>query len=129
VTRAVPVERLRRGHKLARGLVADAHVPVLLHGDLHPGNILDGGAARGLVAIDPRPCVGEAAVDAVDWVFWAVDDPRAWEPRSRDLALALGVDHERLWAWCVAFAAMLAASKAARGAAADEVAALLALAP
>jgi streptomycin 6-kinase len=129
VTRAVPVERLRRGHELARGLVADGGVPVLLHGDLNPGNVLDGGAARGLVAIDPRPCVGEAAVDAVDWVFWAVDDPRAWEPRSRDLALALGIDDERLWAWCAAFAAMLAASKAARGAAAEEVAVLLALAP
>jgi streptomycin 6-kinase len=129
VTRAVPVERLRRGHELARRLVVDAGVPVLLHGDLHPGNVLDGGPSRGLVAIDPRPCVGEAAVDAVDWVFWAVDDPVAWEPRSRELALALGVDHERLWAWCAAFAAMLAASKAARGAAAEELAALLALAP
>jgi streptomycin 6-kinase len=129
VTRAVPVERLRRGHELARALVADPGVPVLLHGDLHPGNVLYAGAARGLVAIDPRPCVGEAAVDAVDWVFWAVDDPRGWEPRGRDLALALGVDRERLWAWCAAFAAMLAASRAAHGAAADEVAALLALAP
>jgi streptomycin 6-kinase len=129
LTRAVPVERPRRGHELARQLVADAGVPVLLHGDLHPGNVLDGGAARGLVAIDPRPCVGEAAVDAVDWVFWGVDDPRAWEPRSRDLARALGLDHERLWAWCAAFAAMLAASKVARGAAAEEIAALLALAP
>ena len=128
-TRAVPIERLRRGQELARELVVDVGVPVLLHGDLHPGNVLYGGAARGLVAIDPRPCVGEAAVDAVDWVFWAVDDPRAWEPRSRDLAMALGVDQERLWAWCAAFAAMLAASKAARGAAAKEVAALLALAP
>jgi streptomycin 6-kinase len=73
--------------------------------------------------------VGEAAVDAVDWVFWAVDDPRAWEPRSRDLALALDVDHQRLWAWCAAFAAMLAAGRAARGAAAEEISALLALAP
>jgi hypothetical protein len=39
------------------------------------------------------------------------------------------VDHERLWAWCAAFAAMLAAGKAARGADADQIAALLALAP
>jgi hypothetical protein len=73
--------------------------------------------------------VGDAAVDAVDWVFWAVEDPRAWKPPSRDLALALGVDRERLWVWCAAFAAMLVASKAARGAAAEELAALLALAP
>ncbi len=129
VTHAVPVERLRRGHRFARELVADAAMPVLLHGDLHPGNVLHGGPARGLVAIDPRPCVGDAAVDAVDWVFWGVEDPGAWEPRSRELALALGVDHERLWAWCAVFAAMLAAAEAARGASAERVAALLALAP
>jgi streptomycin 6-kinase len=129
VTRAVPVDRLRRGHQLARALAADAVQPVLLHGDLHPGNVLDGGAVRGLVAIDPRPCVGDAAVDAVDWVFWAVEDPGAWEPHSRDLAVALGLDHQRLWAWCAAFAAMLAASMAARGANAEQVAALLALSP
>jgi streptomycin 6-kinase len=129
VTGAVPVDRLRRGHDLARELAADTGVPALLHGDLHPGNVLDGGAVRGLVAIDPRPCVGDAAFDAMDWVFWAVDDPRVWEPRSRELAAALGVDHERLWAWCAAFAAMLAAGKAARGADADQIAALLALAP
>jgi streptomycin 6-kinase len=128
-TRAVPVERLLRGHELARDLVDDAGTPVLLHGDLHPGNVLHGGAARGLVAIDPRPCVGEAAVDAVDWVFWTEADPLAWEQRSRDLARALDVDHERLWAWCAAFAAMLAASRAAHGAGAEEIAALLALAP
>lgn len=129
VTRAVPVDRLRRGHELARGLAADAGVPVLLHGDLHPGNVLDGGEGRGLVAIDPRPCVGDAAFDVVDWVFWAVDDPGAWEPRSRALALALGLDRERLWAWRAALAATLAAAEAARGAGAERVAALLALSP
>ena len=129
VTSTVPVQRLRRGHELARELVADAGVPVLLHGDLHPGNVLDGGAARGLVVIDPRPCVGDAPVDVVDWVFWAVDDPRSWEGRSRNLAQELGIDHERLWAWCAAFAAMLAASQAAQGAPTEKIVALLALAP
>jgi streptomycin 6-kinase len=129
VTRTVPVERLRRGHELARALAADAGKPVLLHGDLHPSNVLDGGTMRGLVAIDPRPCVGDAAVDAVDWVFWAVDDSGLWERRSRDLAVALGLDHERLWAWCAAFAAMLAASRAAQGSSAEQVAAVLALSP
>ena len=91
--------------------------------------MLDGGAGRGLVAIDPRPCVGDAAFDAVDWVFWAMDDPRAWEPRSRELATRLAVDHERLWAWCAAFAALLAAARAARGARGEQVRALLALGP
>jgi streptomycin 6-kinase len=128
VTRAVPVDRLRPGHEFARALAADAFEPVLLHGDLHPGNVLDAGAARGLVAIDPRPCVERPRLTL--WIGCSgVDDPGAWEPRSRDLALALGVDHERLWAWCAAFAAMLAAAKAARGASAEQVAALLALSP
>lgn len=128
---AVPAARLRRGHELARRLAADADAapPVLLHGDLHPGNVLDAGAGRGLVAIDPRPCVGDAAMDVVDWVFWGVDDPAAWEPRTRELALALGLDPARVWAWCAAFAAMLAAARAARGAGPDAVAALLALTP
>lgn len=129
VTRAVPVDRLRAGHALARALAGEAGVAVLLHGDLHPGNVLDGGATRGLVAIDPRPCVGDAAFDAVDWVFWGADDPSDWDRRSRHLALALGVDQRRLWAWCSAFAALLAAAKGARGAGAGEVAALLTLAP
>jgi hypothetical protein len=73
--------------------------------------------------------VGDAAVDAVDWVFWTADDPGTWKPRSRDLAVALDLDQERLWAWCAAFAAMLAAAEAARGAGTERVAALLTLAP
>jgi streptomycin 6-kinase len=79
---AVPVARLERGRGLARALVAAAGPRVLLHGDLHPGNVLDGGA-RGLVAIDPRPCIGDPAFDAVDWVFWGADDPA---PGSRAAA-------------------------------------------
>jgi streptomycin 6-kinase len=130
VTRAVPVARLSRGHELARALVAtDQVAPVLLHGDLHPGNVLDGGIDRGLVAIDPRPCVGDPAFDTVDWVFWMTDDPRNWEPRARELAVALGVDYERVLDWCTAFAAMLAAGQAARGGPADHIHALLSLAP
>ena len=54
---------------------------------------------------------------------------RADGSRAAATSLALGVKHERLWAWCAAFAAMLAASEAGRGAGAERVAALLALAP
>lgn len=126
VTDVVPRARLQRGHQLARRLVDSAVASVLLHGDLHPGNVLDGGESRGLVAIDPRPCVGEPAFDVVDWIFWNVDALH-WESRSRDLASALDVGHARLWAWCSAFAAMLAAGRVARGGA--DVEALLALAP
>jgi streptomycin 6-kinase len=53
VSRVVPSERLERGRQVARELATGDGAPVLLHGDLHAGNVLDGGSARGLVAIDP----------------------------------------------------------------------------
>jgi streptomycin 6-kinase len=123
------VAHLRCGRDHARELAAAGGTPVLLHGDLHPANVLDGGADRGLVAIDPRPCVGDAAFDAVDWVFWGADARRAWEARSRALASALDLDAGRLWEWSRALAAMLAAGRAARGAPAEQVDALLELTP
>lgn len=48
--------------QLGAELVADAPPPVLLHGDLHPGNIL---AARRepWLAIDPKPVLGDPAYD------------------------------------------------------------------
>jgi streptomycin 6-kinase len=128
VTDLVPLARLYRGRELARRLVGDPGTPVLLHGDLHPGNVLNGGRPRGLVAIDPRPCVGEAAFDVVDWVFWRTR-AQSWESRSQELASRLGIEHGRVWAWCSALAAMLAAGKAERGDKPDEIEALLALAP
>ena len=38
-------------------------IPLLLHGDLHPGNLL-WASQRGWVAIDPQPVVGDAAYEA-----------------------------------------------------------------
>ena len=129
VSRAVPSERLERGREAARELATGGGAAVLLHGDLHAGNVLDGGSARGLVAIDPRPCVGDPAFDAVDWVFWGEDEPGAWEARRMELAGAIGCGSNRLRLWCAALAALLAAGRAARGEETDRVAALLALAP
>jgi streptomycin 6-kinase len=128
-TGAVPTSWIERGRNLARSLAADGGAPVLLHGDLHPGNVLCGGDARGLVAIDPRPCVGDPAFDAVDWIFWPVAEPGVWAARSVELASVLGCDSERLWSWCAAFAPLLAAREAACGGAAELVEVLLALAP
>jgi len=52
----VPLDMVARGHALARELTASTDDYGLVHGDLHLFNILDGGPARGLVAIDPdRP--------------------------------------------------------------------------
>ena len=58
------------GRRAASRLATDPVSAVLLHGDLTPPNILDGGPARGLVAIDPAPCLGDPAFDAVDLLLW-----------------------------------------------------------
>jgi streptomycin 6-kinase len=104
----VPTELYERGRRLALRLAADAAPPVLLHGDLTPSNILDGGERRGLVAIDPAPCRGDAAFDAVDLVFWQASEIETIERRSDELAGAIGARPERLLAWCTAFAGMTA---------------------
>ncbi|MEV6235970.1 aminoglycoside phosphotransferase family protein [Lentzea sp. NPDC051838] len=53
-------------HHRARKLADDTVTPVLLHGDMHLGNVLHGPA--GPVAIDPRACVGDPAFDWMDFV-------------------------------------------------------------
>jgi streptomycin 6-kinase len=108
----VPPELYDRGRRLATRLAAGAAPAVLLHGDLTPSNILDGGE-RGLVAIDPAPCLGDAAFDAIDLVLWQADEIETIETRSAELARAIGASPERLLAWCTAFAAMTALELAA----------------
>jgi streptomycin 6-kinase len=129
----VPPELYDRGRRLATRLAADASPPVLLHGDLTPSNILDGGERRGLVAIDPAPCLGDAAFDAIDLVLWQADEIETIETRSDELAVATGARPERLLAWCTAFAGMaaleLATSPGTPSEQVDAAAALAARAP
>jgi streptomycin 6-kinase len=108
LTALVPPELYERGRGLAIGLAQHDDPIVLLHGDLTPSNILDGGAERGLVAIDPAPCLGDAAFDAVDLILWQAKDLQTIEARAGQLAAATGLDARRLLAWCTAFAAMSA---------------------
>jgi streptomycin 6-kinase len=105
----IPVEVYERGRVLGLQLAHTTDTPmVLLHGDLTPNNIVDGGAGRGLVALDPCPCVGDAAFDAVDLLLWKTDDHQAIHLRAQQLAAATGAPLDRLLAWCTAFAAMVA---------------------
>lgn len=86
----------------------------LVHGDLHPGNVLRA-SDRGVVAIDPRPCRGDRAIDAVDWILSDVVDARGLEKRVDWLALNVpNVDPARVWAWCQALAVIIAVSRLAR---------------
>jgi streptomycin 6-kinase len=109
----VPTELYERGRRLATQLAADAAPTVLLHGDLTPSNILDGGERRGLVAIDPAPCLGDPAFDAIDLVLWQADEIETIQMRSEELAAAIGACPEGLLAWCTAFAGMAALELAA----------------
>ncbi|QKW23394.1 phosphotransferase [Kitasatospora sp. NA04385] len=86
----------------AAALELAASGPVgLVHGDLHPSNVLAGPGGRP-VAIDPRPSWGDPDFDAVDWVLTG---PGGLERRIADLAaLVPGLSPERLHAWCRALA-------------------------
>ncbi len=115
LTALVSADLYERGHALAARLALHEGERVLLHGDLTPSNILDGGAERGLVAIDPAPCLGDAAFDAVDLILWQADDLETIGARTVRFAAATGVDARRLLAWCSAFAGMSALELASRG--------------
>ena len=105
----IPLELYERGRRLARLLVEHVSPTSLLHGDLTPSNILDGGNERGLVAIDPAPCLGDdLAFDAVDLLLWQAEDVEMIAARAERLALVLGVDAGRVLDWCTAFAGMTA---------------------
>lgn len=76
-------------HHRARKLAEDNVEQVLLHGDMHPGNVLQG--PHGPVAIDPRACVGDPAVDWMDFVHDGYDLHGA------------EVDLDRVHEWLTAF--------------------------
>ncbi len=115
LTTLVPAELYEAGRRRATRLARHDCPTVLLHGDLTPGNILDGGAERGLVAIDPAPCLGDAAFDPVDLILWQAADLATIDARIARLAAATGVNAPRLLGWCVAFAAMSALELASQG--------------
>lgn len=119
---------LARGRALAAELADDAPLRLLIHGDLHPGNVFDLGSPVGLAALDPRPCVGDPGFDLIDWVVLGSDDPADWRRRAALLAELTGTSADRTWAWCTAFGAMLAAIEGARGGSARRVAGLLEIA-
>ncbi len=87
----------------------------LLHGDLHPGNILRVSDRRRTVTIDPRPCIGDPAMDLTDLAMSGAGSEAAIRSRCRQLAdFAEPIDAERLWLWCRNFAPIMAVSLARR---------------
>jgi streptomycin 6-kinase len=114
-------------------LLATASTTVLLHGDLHPGNVLDGGPERGLVAIDPKSCLGDPCFDAVDHVvagagLGADGSGDGIGFRLTALAAERDLDADRLHAWCRLVAAVTAIPLLRQGGRQRAVDELLALA-
>ncbi|MFE7558377.1 aminoglycoside phosphotransferase family protein [Kitasatospora sp. NPDC057500] len=88
--------------RITAELLADPADRVLLHGDLHLGNVL-ACDTRGLVARSPIACAGERCFDAADYVLEGRErSVMVW--RRDELARAAGLDVDRLDAWCRAMA-------------------------
>lgn len=103
---------LRQAAETARELLEEPRDVVVLHGDIHHGNILDFGS-RGWLAIDPKHLVGERDFDFVN-LFRNPDDQVALTPGrfSRQVTVvteAAGLDRVRLLKWTLAFAGLSAA--------------------
>ena len=116
----VPPELFEEGRRWASLLAAQSSPVVVLHGDLTPVNVLRGAGHRGLVAIDPAPCLGDPAFDAVDLLFCQAGDVATIEDRADRLAPTIGVTPTRLLDWCVAFAGMTASELVSEGTTSDE---------
>jgi streptomycin 6-kinase len=96
----------------ARELLDEPRDVVVLHGDIHHGNVLDFGP-RGWLAIDPKHLVGERTFDFVN-ILRNPDAQVALRPGrfSRQVAVvadAGGLDRARLLKWTLAFTGLSAA--------------------
>ena len=107
-----PDPLLARAAGTARALLAEPQDVVVLHGDIHHGNVLDG-AERGWLAIDPKGLYGERTFDYAN-IFCNPDRATATAPgrlaRRIDLVSeAARLDRARLLKWVVAYAGLSAA--------------------
>jgi streptomycin 6-kinase len=96
----------------AQELLGEPSDVVVLHGDLHHGNILDAGP-RGWLAIDPKRLVGERGFDFAN-IFCNPDWEIATAPgrlarQAQVVAKAAGLEREWLLKWVLAYAGLSAA--------------------
>src|SRR5262245_53338193 len=96
----------------ARELLACPQEVVVLHGDIHHGNVLDAGP-RGWLAIDPKGLVGERSFDFAN--IFCNPDMEIAAARGRlarqasVVAAVAGLDRARLLKWILAYAGLSAA--------------------
>ena len=100
-------EPVERGIDPLRSLPATATKDVLLHGDFHPGNILESEREAWLV-IDPKPIVGDPAFEPVQLLTQRAGriteppPPADVETRLVGIAELVGLDPTRVGLWTIA---------------------------
>jgi streptomycin 6-kinase len=96
----------------ARELLANPSEVVVLHGDIHHGNVLDFGP-RGWLAIDPKGLVGERYFDFANLFcnpgLAIATAPGRLARQATVVAKAAGLDRGRLLRWILAWAGLSAA--------------------
>ena len=103
---------------IAKELLDTPEDPVVLHGDIHHGNILDFGE-HGWLAIDPKHLIGERGYDFAN-LFCNPDMEMATQPgrltRQVDIvSKAAKLNRNRLLKWIFAYAGLSAAWTLAEG--------------
>ena len=100
------------GERLFIELCDSAAEPVVLHGDLHYGNVLSSDREEWL-AIDPKGVIGEPCYEVgdlfrnrVDELYGSADAIRAMRRRVEAVAHVTGFDPERIRAWALAQAVL-----------------------
>lgn len=103
----IPDGLLMGAQRLADELLSSGPAPVLLHGDLHHFNLLDGGGV--LFAIDPKGVVGDPCLEPAAFIrnpFTTIeaapDLPELMRIRIRTFADLLGLEAGRIWKWAIA---------------------------
>jgi streptomycin 6-kinase len=117
---SLDADLVAEGARLLRELPGTADREVLLHGDLHPANLL-AAEREPWLAIDPKPVRGDPAYDLPPIVLQTGDllgapDPGAeLDRRLRRVAAATGVDADRIRAWAFARSVEIAVWTTAKG--------------
>jgi streptomycin 6-kinase len=96
----------------AKELLENQRDVVVLHGDIHHGNVLDFGPS-GWLAIDPKGLIGERTFDFVNLLRNPETSvalaPGRFSRQASVIADAAGLDRTRLLQWTIAFTGLSAA--------------------
>jgi streptomycin 6-kinase len=107
-TEPIDADLFEIGERLFIELCDSAAAPVILHGDLHYGNVLSSDH-EGWLAIDPKGIAGEPCYEVVklfpnrvDELYGSADPVRAMRRRVETVSDLTGFDRERVRLWALA---------------------------